>query len=100
MKNIYTYLILFLSISLGAQEITEETHTIPLSNPGKAGMLDVDIQNGNITVETHSGQDVIVTLIGHNSEKEEIEGSINMALRKFPIMSWRLRLQKKTIMLK
>lgn len=82
MKKIYIYLLMFLTISLGAQETTKETHTIPLTNPGQAGMLEVDIQNGSITVETHSGQDVIVTLIGYNVKKEEKGSGDKYGLKK------------------
>ena len=82
MKKIYICLLMFLAIGLGAQETTEETHTIPLSNPGQAGMLNVDIQNGNITVETHTGQDVIVTLVGYNGKKKEKEGTNKYGLTK------------------
>ncbi|NNF35684.1 MAG: DUF4097 family beta strand repeat protein [Saprospiraceae bacterium] len=82
MKKIYICLLMLLTISLGAQETTEETHTIPLSNPGQAGMLEVDIQNGNITVETHSGQDVIVTLTGHNGKEKEKDDTNKYGLKK------------------
>ncbi len=84
MKNIFIFLMMFLAFSLGAQETptTEETLTIPLSSPGQSGKLEVDIQNGNITVESHSGQDVIVTLIGYEGKKKEKNGTNKYGLKK------------------
>ena len=55
-KITITSLLLLITINLTAQE----TVTIPLSNPEKAGFLKMGIINGSITVKGTSGKEVII----------------------------------------
>ena len=57
-KTIITGLALLVVTSAFAQE--EETLTIPLSNPNKAGFLKLGIINGSITVVGYEGKEVII----------------------------------------
>ena len=50
-----------LSTRVSAQDVNEEIK-VELSNPGSAGTLDVSNHNGQITIEGHDGQDVIVMI--------------------------------------
>lgn len=67
MKNLIQILtigFLLISISLDAQR--RDPIEVPLSNPNKAGMLNVKVQNGAINVSTHNKSNVEVIL----NEKE------------------------------
>ena len=65
MKNIsLLFIALFTSFMVQGQSETQE-FTIPLTDPGKPGKLMVDIQNGNIKVEGHTGKDVLVKIKAH-----------------------------------
>lgn len=55
-KYIIASLLFVFTLSLAAQE----TVTVPLSNPGKAGNLKVSLVSGSITVKGYSGKEVIV----------------------------------------
>lgn len=66
--SISTIICLFLSLGLNAQE--REPITVPLSNPGQKGTLKVDTHNGQISVTTHSKQEVEVILIKASKNKE------------------------------
>ncbi|MDC8004346.1 hypothetical protein POV27_09805 [Aureisphaera galaxeae] len=62
LKHFGILLLLLVGTQLTAQ--TKETFTIPLSNPGQEGKLVVNIIDGNITVQSHNGEDVIVEATG------------------------------------
>ncbi len=56
LKLIIASALLLISVQLTAQE----TVTVPLSNPGKEGLLKLGIISGSITVKGYSGKEVIV----------------------------------------
>ena len=65
MKNTILLIIaLAVGTALSGQSDPQE-FTIPLTDPGKPGKLMVNIQNGNIKVEGHAGQDVLVKINSH-----------------------------------
>lgn len=60
-----------------------ETITVPLSNPGQAGKLELMIHNGSITVEGHSGQDVEIEIIG-DKDKDDEDRNTRGTLKRIP----------------
>ena len=64
-----------------AQEYTKD-FTIPLSNPNASGKLKVDLYNGGVTVEGHSGKEVIITMKTYTSEEDK--GKTKDGLRRIP----------------
>ena len=82
MKQINIILMMLLTIGLVAQTTNEETFNIPLSNPGQEGMLEVDIHNGTITVEAYSGSEVVVKLIGYDSDEKDSSDASKYGLKK------------------
>lgn len=72
MKSIHNFLTLALLVlcsqALGAQEQFSKDYTIPLSNPNAPGKLKVNLHNGGVSVEGHSGKEVVVTMKTYASE--------------------------------
>ena len=66
MKNISSLLLVLISLlwqlNAMAQEPYLEEISIGLSDPSKAGSLDIDNHNGTVTVEGYDGQEVLVKL--------------------------------------
>ena len=50
-----------------------ESITVPLSDPGKAGKLELIIQNGEIHVESHNRQDVLVQITVERNVDKHME---------------------------
>ena len=42
------------------QESASDRVTVPFSNPGKPGFIEVDVQRGNITVKGYNGSEVVI----------------------------------------
>ena len=59
MKNILTLLFLSATILVGAQDFSEQI-AVPLSSPGKQGVLKVGLVKGNITVTSYQGDEVVI----------------------------------------
>lgn len=61
-----------------AQEIHEESFTIPLSKPGSSGKLDIDLHNGGVTVEGYGGSEVMIIMKTYvekeNNQESDREG--------------------------
>ena len=73
---------IFLFFALFGVSQESETITVPLSNPGQAGKLELIIHNGDIHVESHNQSDVIVEISGSavkEPKREERDG-----LRRIP----------------
>ena len=85
MKNILLLCIaLLMGFALNGQSENQE-FTIPLTDPGKRGKLLVDIQNGNIRVEGHDRQDVLVKITSHaGGDYEGGHGRKREGLRRIP----------------
>jgi len=54
--------VLIFGLSVIAQNTTNETISVPLSSPGKAGKLVVEMHDGKVSVEGHSGSNVEVVI--------------------------------------
>lgn len=81
MKTIkYLTGILFLLAGLGlfAQEVYKEQIVVPLSDPGKSGVLSVGLINGSITVNGYSGTEVIIDAMTTGSKKVTSDKSDGM----------------------
>lgn len=63
-------LVAFSGQLLFAQEQYTKEISVPLSNPNAPGKLKVDLYNGGITVEGHSGKEVLVTMKTFASEDD------------------------------
>lgn len=74
MKKVNILLTLALLISFAmpnfAQNGKGEEVKVPLSNPGQAGIIDASSYRGSITIETHNGSDVIVTLFADDDDDD------------------------------
>ena len=51
-------MVMALPLLLFSQEAYKQEFTIPLTHPGQAGKLKVDLHDGAVTVEGHSGKEV------------------------------------------
>lgn len=59
----------FVALVFVSSSVAQDDITIPLSNPGKPGVVDIDlVYADNIIVQSHSGKDVIVR---YSDEEEE-----------------------------
>jgi len=66
---------MLLSGKLMAQ--TDQTLTVPLSEPGKPYKLDVDLVTGSIKVATYEGKDVVIDVTFPDSKKNKAEKEAN-----------------------
>ncbi len=58
MKNQHIISIILIFFGLGVLNAQEQPYTIPLSNPGQPGSLEIDVYNPSITITGHSGNEV------------------------------------------
>lgn len=74
MKKINILLVILMLVSFGTTSIAQsgkgEEVRVPLSNPGQAGLLRASSHRGRITVEAHSGSDVIVTIYAGDDDDD------------------------------
>lgn len=86
MKNVAGLLILmFTSLAAFGQQSAEE-FTIPLSKPGSAGKLIVDLHEGGVTVTGYSGNEVVVSVLPREEEDkdEDREDRSRAGLKRIP----------------
>ncbi len=72
-KNVTSLMVIMLVSYLMSAQSTAEEFTIPLSNPGKAGQLIVDLHEGGVTVTGYAGNEVIVSVETEDDEDEDEE---------------------------
>lgn len=63
------FLILTGSTPLVAQNDASQQITVPLSDPGKPGSLEVNLVSGSIHVTTHAGKDVVIDATAENPRR-------------------------------
>ncbi len=70
-KLIYTLFSAFVALALIHPASAQDDITVPLSSPGKAGHIKIDlVYADNIVVQSHSGQDVIVQYSGEDDDED------------------------------
>ncbi len=76
MKTIYLILIcllinICLFLSASAQDDAKQQLSVPLSNPGKAGRLKVNLNKGSVRVVGYEGKEVIIEASAVNKDDDE-----------------------------
>ncbi len=77
MNNLLNTIILLIMIGLVpaiAQNETKEQLTVPLTDPGKPGSLDVGLINGSIHVVGYTGKDVVIDATVRSTKSDGAEG--------------------------
>jgi hypothetical protein len=62
-----------LQVKAQAQASSSEQLTVPLSEPGKAYTLKVDLVNGSIKVTGYAGKDILIEVTSANTKREMID---------------------------
>jgi len=63
------------------QELGSDKVTVPFSNPGKPGFIEVHVQRGSITVKGYNGSEVIVEAILRESKLGSFSGDLEKTVR-------------------
>lgn len=72
---IYYPLFIFLSVGpLLAQNDVKEQLTVPLSDPGKPGMLHVGLVNGSINVTGYNGKEIVIDVTAAQRDRRDDNG--------------------------
>jgi len=79
MKLIKIIAIAFLTylLAIGMAQAQEQI-AVPLSRPGEAGYLDVEMVRGSIDISSYEGQEVVVRIHGQNKKAEKESSSNGM----------------------
>lgn len=71
MKKIITVLFIVASFWANSQDFSEQI-AVPLSSPGKQGLLKVGLVKGNITISSYEGNEVVIKASsGYTADKED-----------------------------
>ena len=84
LRTLIVLLIILLAWNIQAQDQGDEL-IVPLSDPGKAGILKASLHTGNIKVIGYSGNEVIVTV---TTDEREISQESRGGLRRIPNSSF------------
>ena len=93
-KNIFALLLFSFFITINSQAQNFDEVTIPLSQPGKKGILKIDVNKGPITVKGTNRRDVLVkyTSLG-KPQKAKMEKTEN-GLKRLPVASIDLQISE------
>jgi hypothetical protein len=70
-KIIFAILMLWTVNPIFAQSQEREQLTVPLTDPSKAGKLDVSLVNGSIKIIGYTGKDIIIDAVAVNEDNEK-----------------------------
>lgn len=75
-------ILLFAGTFLYTQEQPVDRVTVPFSNPSKPGKLDVNVQNGGITIKGYNGKEVIIEArVRERKVGEKVTADFDVAVR-------------------
>lgn len=80
--NAFLFLLLTGLTPLIAQNDVKEQVTVPLTDPGKPGTLEVGLVNGYIHVTSHSGKDVVIEASSENRRNRNDERPTSGGMRR------------------
>ncbi len=73
--------LLFVGTVVFTQELGSDRVTVPFSNPGKPGFIEVHVQRGSITITGYNGSEVIIEAILRESKIGTFGGKVGMYRR-------------------
>lgn len=73
MKKLLTIIFLLSATLVWSQDFNEQI-TVPLSNPGQKGKLEVGLVRGDIIIESYSGKEVIIQAQSKDSSNDDCDG--------------------------